>query len=170
MDHFLIDYVEALLQIQKGDPSKLGHIRHMLQNNMIIKLHEREYVERLVGSLKNESDFKKIILQITKTNKINKINRKKENKSYRIRNEESEIKEKNIEPKIQIEEHNVNISQKITTDMESKKQIENTKREITKNTNSQIPNNKQEQKTSVSIQLEKIWSFKNNNQSINTNE
>ena len=163
MDHFLIDYVDALLQIQKGDPGKLGHIRHVLKNNSIVKLHEREYVERLVESSKNELDFQKIMLQVTKTSKINKIIRKKENKSYRIRNEESEIKEKNLESKIQMEESIVNTSQKIVTEIESKKQIENPKREITKSVDSQVLVDKQEQKTSVSIQLEKIWYSKNNN-------
>lgn len=156
MDHFLIDYVDTLLQIQKGDPSKLGHIRHMLQNNAIIKLQEREYVERLVEGSKNKSEFKKIITQITKTNKINKINRKKENKSHIIRKEESEIK--NTESEIQIEESDVNTTQKIATKIEPKKQINNTKKEITKSTESQVSDNKQ--KTSLSIQLEKIWSSK----------
>ena len=158
MDHFLIDYVDTLLQIQKGDPSKLGHIRHMLQNNAIIKLQEREYVERLVEGSKNKSEFKKIITQITKTNKINKINRKKENKSHIIRKEESEIKVKNTESKIQIEESDVNTTQKIATKIEPKKQRNNTKKEITKSTESQVSDNKQ--KTSLSIQLEKIWSSK----------
>ncbi|WOV92514.1 MAG: hypothetical protein R1F52_05210 [Candidatus Nitrosoabyssus spongiisocia] len=156
MDHFLIDYVDTLLQIQKGDPSKLGHIRHMLQNNTIIKLQEREYVERLVEGSKNKSEFKKIITQITKTNRINKINRKKENKSHIIRKEESEIK--NTKSKIQIEESDVNTTQKIAIKIEPKKQINNTKKEITKSIESQVSDNKQ--KTSLSIQLEKIWSSK----------
>ncbi|MGQ0792241.1 MAG: hypothetical protein ACT4NJ_08500 [Nitrosopumilaceae archaeon] len=47
MDSFIIEDVNALLKLKKGDPSRLNHIKDLCEANAIISLSDRKYIERL---------------------------------------------------------------------------------------------------------------------------
>jgi len=47
MDSFILEDVNELLRLKKGDSSRLIHIKELSEANGIISLSDRKYVERL---------------------------------------------------------------------------------------------------------------------------
>ena len=59
MDSFIIEDVNALLKLKKGDSGKLNHIKDLCESNEIISISDRKYIERLASQYLNKSDQKK---------------------------------------------------------------------------------------------------------------
>ena len=49
MDSFIVEDVNALLKLKKGDPSRLNHIKDLCEANEIVSLSDRKYIERLAS-------------------------------------------------------------------------------------------------------------------------
>ena len=47
MDSFILEDVNSLLKLKKGDPARLEHIKELCEANGIISLSDRKYIERL---------------------------------------------------------------------------------------------------------------------------
>jgi hypothetical protein len=63
MDSFIIDDIDSLIQLKKGDSERLNRIKNLCENNKLIPISDRKYVERLVSQylLKQEDREKKHI-------------------------------------------------------------------------------------------------------------
>lgn len=59
MDSFIIEDVNALLKLKKGDPSRLNHIKDLCEANEIISLSDRKYIERLGSQYISKFEQKK---------------------------------------------------------------------------------------------------------------
>jgi hypothetical protein len=59
MDSFIIEDVNALLKLKKGDSSRLNHIKDLCEANEIISISDRKYIERLASQYLIKSDQKK---------------------------------------------------------------------------------------------------------------
>jgi len=49
MDSFIVEDVNALLKLKKGDSSRLNHIKDLCESNEIVSLSDRKYIERLAS-------------------------------------------------------------------------------------------------------------------------
>ena len=49
MDSFIVEDVNALLKLKKGDTSRLNHIKDLCEANEIVSLSDRKYIERLAA-------------------------------------------------------------------------------------------------------------------------
>ena len=49
MDSFIIEDVNALLKLKRGDSSRLNHIKDLCEANEIVSLSDRKYIERLAS-------------------------------------------------------------------------------------------------------------------------
>ena len=49
MDSFIVEDVDKLLELKKGDKNRLVQIKEMCESNQIIPISERKYVERLAS-------------------------------------------------------------------------------------------------------------------------
>ena len=49
MDSFIVEDVNVLLKLKKGDSSRLNHIKDLCEANEIVSLSDRKYIERLVS-------------------------------------------------------------------------------------------------------------------------
>jgi hypothetical protein len=47
MDSFILEDVNSLLKLKKGDSSRLNHIKELCEANEIISISDRKYIERL---------------------------------------------------------------------------------------------------------------------------
>ncbi len=63
MDSFIIDDIDSLIQLKKGDLERLNRIKNLCENNKLIPISDRKYVERLVSQylFKHEDKEKKHI-------------------------------------------------------------------------------------------------------------
>jgi len=59
MDSFIVEDVNALLKLKKGEPSRLNHIKDLCEANEIVSLSDRKYVERLVSQYLSKFEQKK---------------------------------------------------------------------------------------------------------------
>jgi len=59
MDSFIVEDVNALLKLKKGDPSRLNHIKDLCEANEIISLSDRKYIERLASQYLSKFEQKK---------------------------------------------------------------------------------------------------------------
>ena len=59
MDSFIIDDVNALLNLKKGDSSRLIQIKEICEANGIVALADRKYVERLASQYLKKVEIKK---------------------------------------------------------------------------------------------------------------
>lgn len=59
MDSFIVEDVNALLKLKKGDTSRLNHIKDLCEANEIISLSDRKYVERLASQYLSKFEQKK---------------------------------------------------------------------------------------------------------------
>ena len=59
MDSFIIEDVNALLKLKKGDSSRLNHIKDLCEANEIISLSDRKYIERLASQYLSKFEQKK---------------------------------------------------------------------------------------------------------------
>lgn len=59
MDSFIVEDVNALLKLKKGDPSRLNHIKDLCEANEIVSLSDRKYIERLVSQYLSKFEQKK---------------------------------------------------------------------------------------------------------------
>lgn len=59
MDSFIIEDVNALLKLKRGDSNRLNHIKDLCEANEIISLSDRKYIERLASQYLSKSDQKK---------------------------------------------------------------------------------------------------------------
>jgi len=57
MDYFILEDVNSLLKLKKGDSTRLNHIKELCEGNGIISLSDRKYIERLSSQYirKNEN-------------------------------------------------------------------------------------------------------------------
>ena len=60
MESFILEDVESLLKIKKGDPNRLNSIKELCENNKIIPISDRKYVERLVSQYLHKEERKPI--------------------------------------------------------------------------------------------------------------
>ena len=49
MESFIADDIESLLRLKKGDAQRLNNIKELCENNQLISISDRKYVERLVS-------------------------------------------------------------------------------------------------------------------------
>jgi len=56
MDSFILEDVNSLLKLQKGDSSRLNHIKELCEANEIISLSDRKYIERLSSQYLRKSE------------------------------------------------------------------------------------------------------------------
>jgi len=61
MDSFIIEDVNALLKLKKGDSGRLNHIKDLCEANEIISISDRKYIERLVSQYLSKTVQKKPI-------------------------------------------------------------------------------------------------------------
>jgi hypothetical protein len=59
MDSFIVEDVNALLKLKKGDSSRLNHIKDLCEANEIISLSDRKYIERLASQHLGKFEQKK---------------------------------------------------------------------------------------------------------------
>jgi len=59
MDSFIVEDVNALLKLKKGDPSRLNHIKDLCEANEIVSLSDRKYIERLASQYLSKFEQKK---------------------------------------------------------------------------------------------------------------
>jgi len=59
MNSFIIEDVNALLKLKKGEPSRLNRIKDLCETNEIISLSDRKYIERLVSQYLSKFEQKK---------------------------------------------------------------------------------------------------------------
>ena len=59
MDSFIVEDVNALLKLKKGDPSRLNHIKDLCEANEIVSLSDRKYIERLASQHLSKFEQKK---------------------------------------------------------------------------------------------------------------
>ena len=59
MDSFIVEDVNALLKLKKGDPSRLNHIKDLCEANEIVSLSDRKYIERLASQYLRKFEQKK---------------------------------------------------------------------------------------------------------------
>ncbi|MGI0076909.1 MAG: hypothetical protein ACREAU_05835, partial [Nitrosopumilaceae archaeon] len=59
MDSFIVEDVNALLKLKKGDPSRLNRIKDLCEANEIVSLSDRKYIERLVSQYLSKFEKKK---------------------------------------------------------------------------------------------------------------
>lgn len=59
MDSFIVEDVNSLLKLKKGDSSRLNRIKDLCDNNEIISLSDRKYVERLASQYLSKFEQKK---------------------------------------------------------------------------------------------------------------
>jgi hypothetical protein len=48
MDSYILDDINALLNLKKGDSVRLNHIKQLCESNEIVPISDRKYIERLV--------------------------------------------------------------------------------------------------------------------------
>ena len=56
MDSFILEDVNKLLKLKKGDESRLNHIKELCESNEIISLSDRKYIERLTSQYINKPE------------------------------------------------------------------------------------------------------------------
>ena len=59
MDSFIVEDVNTLLKLKKGDPSRLNHIKDLCEANEIVSLSDRKYIERLASQYISKFEQKK---------------------------------------------------------------------------------------------------------------
>ena len=59
MDSFIVEDVNALLKLKKGEPSRLNHIKDLCEANEIVSLSDRKYIERLASQYLSKFEQKK---------------------------------------------------------------------------------------------------------------
>ena len=59
MDSFIVEDVNALLKLKKGDTSRLNHIKDLCEAKEIISLSDRKYIERLASQHLSKFEQKK---------------------------------------------------------------------------------------------------------------
>ena len=59
MDSFIVEDVNALLKLKKGDSSRLNHIKDLCEANEIVSLSDRKYIERLASQYLSKFEQKK---------------------------------------------------------------------------------------------------------------
>ena len=59
MDSFIVEDVNALLKLKKGDPSRLNHIKDLCEAKEIVSLSDRKYIERLASQHLSKFEQKK---------------------------------------------------------------------------------------------------------------
>jgi len=48
MDSYILDDINTLLNLKKGDSTRLNHIKQLCETNEIVSISDRKYIERLV--------------------------------------------------------------------------------------------------------------------------
>jgi len=48
MDSYILEDIDALLNLKKGDSTRLNHIKQLCEANEIVSISDRKYIERLV--------------------------------------------------------------------------------------------------------------------------
>jgi hypothetical protein len=48
MDSYILEDINALLNLKKGDSTRLNHIKQSCEANEIVSISDRKYIERLV--------------------------------------------------------------------------------------------------------------------------
>jgi len=59
MDSFIVEDVNALLKLKKGDPSRLNRIKDLCEAKEIVSLSDRKYIERLASQHLSKFEQKK---------------------------------------------------------------------------------------------------------------
>ena len=59
MDSFIVEDVNALLKLKKGEPSRLNRIKDLCEANEIVSLSDRKYIERLASQYLSKFEQKK---------------------------------------------------------------------------------------------------------------
>ena len=59
MDSFIVEDVNTLLKLKKGDSSRLNHIKDLCEANEIVSLSDRKYIERLASQYISKFEQKK---------------------------------------------------------------------------------------------------------------
>lgn len=59
MDSFILEDVNSLLKLKKGDFTRLNHIKELCEANEIISLSDRKYIDRLSSQYLQKSDIEK---------------------------------------------------------------------------------------------------------------
>ena len=59
MDSFILEDVNKLLKLKKGDESRLNHIKELCVSNEIISLSDRKYIERLTSQYVDKPEISK---------------------------------------------------------------------------------------------------------------
>ena len=47
MDSYILDDINTLLNLKKGDSTRLNHIKQLCETNEIVSISDRKYIERL---------------------------------------------------------------------------------------------------------------------------
>jgi len=75
MDSYILEDINALLNVKKGDSTRLNHIKQLCEANEIVSISDRKYIERLVSQyirktepVELKTQHKPKIIQIEETN------------------------------------------------------------------------------------------------------
>ena len=63
MDSFIIDEVDELLKLKKGDSNRLNQIKQLCEAKKLIPISDRKYIERLASQYLYKKEEKKIKAQ-----------------------------------------------------------------------------------------------------------
>jgi hypothetical protein len=58
MDSFITEDIDSLIQLKKGDLERLNRIKNLCENNKLIPISDRKYVERLVSQYLSKHEVK----------------------------------------------------------------------------------------------------------------
>lgn len=92
MDSYIIDDVEALLKLKKGNFERLNRIKDLCENNKLVPISDRKYLERLASQYvyQKESKEKKPEPEFVKTKDVEELSPSKEISSQVIEQYETE--------------------------------------------------------------------------------
>jgi hypothetical protein len=75
MDSYILEDINSLLNLKKGDATRLNHIKQLCEDNEIVSISDRKYIERLVTqyirktqSVELKTQYKPKIVPIKETN------------------------------------------------------------------------------------------------------
>ena len=92
MDSYIIDDVEALLKLKKGNFERLNRIKDLCENNKLVPISDRKYLERLAAQYvyQKEAKEQKPESEFVKTKDVEELSPSKEISSQVIEQYETE--------------------------------------------------------------------------------
>lgn len=102
MDSYIIDDVEALLKLKKGNFERLNRIKDLCENNKLVPISDRKYLERLASQYlyQKEAKEQKPESEFVKTKEVEELSTSKEISSQVNEHNETEEEHKPEQTKL----------------------------------------------------------------------